>query len=583
MTTLLERPEGVAPAQPPAGTPPGPPAQKPRSWRSRLLSEGALPTWLFLIGYVILGGVLDFHYRIWAQDAVARQANGFSVLFSRDPHLGAIGFVWNPLPSVTTIPFLLFRGVFPGLVTNNFAGSLASAVCMAGAVWQFRATLQEWGVSRPARLVMTLCFAANPMILYYAANGMSEALYLFTLLGTTRYLIRWLRTGSLGSLVYAATWLAFGYLARDETVGSAVLAAGVVLCVGWSRARGRGWGRVMTALSDCAIFLLPVATAFVGWAVISWVVVGQPFQQFSSKYGNASLVASGASEVGVRNVTLTQRLLFEAKALVAFSPFLAVLAVVALVVAARFRDTRFLAPVTVLGGALAFSMVSYAGGQTFGYFRYYIAALPLGILLVASLIGAMEDRQAPAGDGSRWPIMVGSAAVAVLLVAPSLVSTGAGMFNPAVGGVEAAELGTVFQAHPSAADEVYAHRYGTVRAFAATIDRLHLPDGSIVVDNAQPCLSNFIMNVKNPKVFVIPNDRDYQRVLGDPFVFHARYVLDPNPRQIPSASDTVAQLYPGIFDTGGGFTALAHNFPAGGGCPQYHLLQVTGIPPSAVG
>ena len=39
-------------------------------------------------------------------DAMSRVANGYYVLFSRDPHLAAIGFVWNPLPSLAAIPLL---------------------------------------------------------------------------------------------------------------------------------------------------------------------------------------------------------------------------------------------------------------------------------------------------------------------------------------------------------------------------------------------------------------------------------------------------------------------------------------------
>ncbi|WP_415635168.1 hypothetical protein, partial [Propionibacterium acidifaciens] len=46
-------------------------------------------------------------------DAMSRVANGYYVLFSRDPHLAAIGFVWNPLPSLAAIPLLLATPLWP--------------------------------------------------------------------------------------------------------------------------------------------------------------------------------------------------------------------------------------------------------------------------------------------------------------------------------------------------------------------------------------------------------------------------------------------------------------------------------------
>ena len=136
-------------------------------------------------------------------------ANGSYVLYSRDPHLAAIGFVWNPLTSVADLIPLLFKPIWPALSSHDVAGSIVSAICMSGSVYQINAALQEWSVQRVARLVLTALFAVNPMIVLYSANGMSEALYLFTLTATTRYLARWLMEDDLASLVYSAVALDF--------------------------------------------------------------------------------------------------------------------------------------------------------------------------------------------------------------------------------------------------------------------------------------------------------------------------------------------------------------------------------------
>ena len=38
-----------------------------------------------------------------------------------------------------------------------------------------------------------------------------------------------------------------------------------------------------------------------------------------------------------------------------------------------------------------------------------------------------------------------------------------------------------------------------------------------------------IVTSSQPKLFVIPNDRDFQRILADPITFHTHYILEPDP------------------------------------------------------
>ena len=52
----------------------------------------------------LLAGWSLIHFNIIFGDALSRVANAYYVLFSRDPHLPAMGFVWNPLPSFSVLP-----------------------------------------------------------------------------------------------------------------------------------------------------------------------------------------------------------------------------------------------------------------------------------------------------------------------------------------------------------------------------------------------------------------------------------------------------------------------------------------------
>ena len=115
-------------------------------------------------------------------DAASREANAFYVFFSNDPHLAAIGFVWNPLTSVAEMPLILLKGIWPALTYDSFAANIMSSIFMAGACYQLYRLMEDLRVGRAARWALLACFALDPMIIFYGANGMSEALFIFTLL-----------------------------------------------------------------------------------------------------------------------------------------------------------------------------------------------------------------------------------------------------------------------------------------------------------------------------------------------------------------------------------------------------------------
>jgi hypothetical protein len=85
--------------------------------------------------------------------------------------------------------------------------------------------------------------------------------------------------------------------------------------------------------------------------------------------------------------------------------------------------------------------------------------------------------------------------------------------------------------------------------------------------------------VPNPKVFVIPNDRDFQKVLADPLTFHAHYIIVP-PSTGTNVNTATVKAYPTLYDTGAGFATMVHQFnPSGTGlCPTLRLYRVTGHP-----
>jgi hypothetical protein len=563
---------------------------RPKRLRPGVFSEAGLVVLAAFGTYFTVAMLLDFKYHSFDGDSISRMANGFYMLHSRDPHLAAIGFVWNPLSSIADLPLLTFSGVWPALASHNVAGTTMSALAMAGAVHQLHSILREWKVTSPLRLILTACFALNPMILLFGGDGMSEALYLFTMLAATRYLLRWLREDDLASLVFAAIALAFAYLERSEPVAAAALSVPLVCWVTYARSSGERRERVWAGLTDVVIFLMPIVTAFVGWAAVAWVITGQPFQQFTSKYGNAALIANSHIPIG----TLSTRVLHEATAITYTGPLFTVIVVAALVVAARRRNVEILGVVSILGAGLGFTLASYLTNAIFPWYRYYILVAPLEVLLVGTLFAMPSTRRAPEGPVHQVaPVRVespkrrrrtaaglgalGASVVAIALLTPSIPGTAMAMDNPKIAPDVLEYTGFIFHRHLDAQDKASKNAYAAVTSMATYFDTHRFSLGDVIVDTADNCIPNVVTNVTNPRMFVIHNDRDFQRTLDDPLVFGAHYLLVQGAHGV--STDAVGQQYPSL-GAGTNWTKLVHTFSAEGLCVGFTLYRVTGHPTS---
>ena len=82
---LIERPSNAMPEQ--TGL------MGRKSLLRRITSENRLAFIISLAAYLTGAVLLDFHYLSFNWDSVSRMANGFYILYSRDPHLAAVGFV----------------------------------------------------------------------------------------------------------------------------------------------------------------------------------------------------------------------------------------------------------------------------------------------------------------------------------------------------------------------------------------------------------------------------------------------------------------------------------------------------------
>ena len=527
--------------------------------------------------------LLDFKYRILPLDAVSRMSNGYYVLWSRDPHLAAIGFVWSPLQSAADIPLLLFKPLFPVLSTHDLAGSIVSVLAGTGAVYQVHASLREWGVRRAPRVALTLVFGINPMVLYYAGNGMSDMLYTFLLVLTTRYFLRWIHNGGLRPLVYAGCALGLAYLNRYEALGAAGMATVVVLGVSYWRGQGSTRTRIKAASADATIFLAPLVATFMSWAIASYVITGQAFPGVTSQYGTGNQTSQSVQ------MTFAVRAAHGLHNIEYLAPFLPIVVVLAIFFAARRRDLRILAPLAVLGGSVTFDALGLLSGFLEPWYRYFLLSVPLDVMLVGCILaqGGIRSRTSASAESmvatppAKWRRTRGFAGgvigvvVVLALLGVSVPSSGKGIFASSVQSSESTELGALFLAHPTKTELQWTHHYAHIQSIDAYIGKMHIADGSIVADTYGNCTPQIVTSVPNSKVFVIINDRDFQRVLADPLTFGAHYLFVPQPVGV-GVDDALNEEYPTLYANGAGFAKLVHQFKNDGICATYRLYRVTG-------
>ncbi|MEP9417532.1 glycosyltransferase family 39 protein [Gordonia sp. VNQ95] len=544
---------------------------------------------LFVVMFAIYLGVglyLAVGVHFYFGDALSRVQSAQSVLFSRSPHLAAIGFIFTPMTAIVQLPLTALTPWIPQMTTDAVSAVVMSAAFMAGSVVQVSGIARDRGLDRVVATLITVCYALNPMIVLYGANGMSEAPYLFFLAWAARRLMRWVDTDDVHELAVAGIALAFGYLTRYDG-GAASLAAALV--VAWVTYRRTDTGkRISRVMLDVVLVVSPSALAFLGWAFASWLITGNAFAQFTSEYGNAAIIEQSG---GSGSSTVSEALWFSTVELAILAPLLPLLgALVIGIRVARRRIQPLLPPLLMIGAVLFFQVYSYARGSTFGFLRFYMTVIVLGAIV--ALISVPARRHPPfrreglhaalppvRRRGSRRGVYVFASVFAIIVMTVALPTTAYGMTSPkfapqefAIGSIVWPRPDSVSQRHLDEQEVV--RTFSTERTLAEYLDSLNLPDGAVLTDTVYGFA--VVVQSRRPKQFVIPSDGDFALVLNDPAGHGVQYLLAV-PDTGRGASDALNQRYPTLYENGAQISVRvleARN--QGANSPDWRVYRVTG-------
>jgi len=530
----------------------------------------ALAVLYFTVGYVLI-----VRYNIFEGDSISRVANAGYVLMSRDPHLSAMGFVWNPLPSMVELPILLFDRWWPDLRTQALAGAIQSALFMAGAALMVRQIARDRGLAAGWRRLAVASFALQPMIIFYGGSGMSEAAETFCVLWCVRHLMQWSEKRRIGDLAWAGIALGIGYLTRYEVVPAA-LGAAVFVAVLEARRAGTGVRtRIASVMAHVTIVMFPITLAIIAWALSGWVINHELFATVSSQYGNADQVAAGIRRGDVVRDSPNVWVLISAR-LLGMQPFVGIAVAVSLTYATIARKPVLLVPLAVFGPVLAFAAWGQYSASTFAWFRFYLLAIPL-VVCIALACWSPTDSPRHAWS-AKTPVSRIAAALICLSILVGFPVTVRAELNPLID-TSPRQLAFNSLLYPDrvSPEGWYRQLLFHERWIADYLDRMRLPDGSVVMDTAYTF--GVWVSSERPKQFVVNSDYDFKAALNRPWAFGIRYLLVTNPAF--TDADAINLRYSSIWNDGAGFSQLVLSVIDGvSDNDRYRLYRVTGPPRS---
>ncbi|WP_025684147.1 ArnT family glycosyltransferase [Paenibacillus maysiensis] len=491
-------------------------------------------------------------------DALSRVANAFYVLYSRDPHLGAIGFVWNPLPSLMELVVLLFYPLFPVLASHGLAAVMVSSLFAGASAALLYGTGKQLGLHGGISLLIALLFSLNPFMFLFGFNGLSDSPYIFFILLTVSRFCMWLKDRKAAHLIVSGFALALAFWVRYEAVPLGVaMALGVLLTVLFLHGRRIAKDtntkelsiseRLYKVEATWLLLLLPIIFSGLLWIFFNWIIMGDPLYFLRSEYSNATQSAALLEDQRFAAMFAHPALMLQfigQRTSWYAAPLIAILLV-------RLLDKRLFSWSTLTLLAIFLSVpglqfLLMLKQSSFGWFRYFMYVFPITVAWVPYELSLMKGKMRGVGV---------SMVTAGMLITAGLLSYA--LSNPAIAADEHSYL-------THSGNESY-DRQLIERKIAPWLDE-HYSSSLILTDSyaAYP----IILSSRIPKKFMITSDYDFGKSLTDLPASKVDYVLVTRVvKGVPL--DQVNRSYPDLFEKGAPWASLVRDFSG-----QWRLYKV---------
>jgi hypothetical protein len=465
----------------------------PEIW---LLTLASLTLYLFSAFWT------TYSLHFWINDALNRSDDALYVTIGRDPHLGAIGFYWPPLPQLLQLPLMPFLRPFGAEI---MAGPISSAVCLALTVPVMAKIGQRLRLSRPLTFTFCLVFALTPDMIYTASNGMSEACFLLTGAITMLGFLSYTESKATPDLLILSLGLSGAVMTRLEGP-ELTFAIALIAAFSLRHIRSSLWTTILIGLPPLGCFGL--------WMLVQWVLLKNPL--FFLDQGQGGAGTGPGSRPWLPDIAADPAKVFPWAFgwVVVLAPVLILLLLVT-VVTPRSRKTRgSLGILAAMGVFVAIQIFTVALQDGFGDPRYFVMAVLFGAVGAMWLASTRRDVLARAWN--------------VGLIGLLVVAAGTGSYALTSGRITHLEDECVYFQYGVARVVPFLGRaqtgkYACVKPAngllawqqADTWIDSHLTDHDrILADNA----SNYAAELytTRPKLFVVRNDRDWAKTVANP-------------------------------------------------------------------
>ncbi|MNH89878.1 hypothetical protein D3C73_424110 [compost metagenome] len=519
----------------------------------------------FAVGYYVSHIIGYVH-----SDSMSRVANAFYVLYSRDPHLAAIGFVWNPLPSIVDLIFLLFYPLYPPLASSAIAGVLMTSTFAAmTAVMLVKASIQ-FGLPTWAGVCISLLFAFNPFMFLFGANGLSDAPFLFFIMWAVLQFSLWVKDIGVGSLVQVAFALALAFWTRYEAVPlGAAITVSIIITVIFIHYRDHQSddlkrrvstahkGRVkllqpwryqlLKAEGTIAMVLAPVFYSGLLWILFNYMIMGNPLYFLNGDYSNVAQAENLSNDQVFASMkgNLFLTFIFVAKKTMYYSIPLA-----SIVLLRTWNRRRlgwdFVVFLTLFCSIISLQYLLLLKGTSYGWFRYFMYVFPITVAWLPYELSKVKR------SFSNYAIVfIGLGLSAVVLTKA--------MMSPVIAPDENKFLHAAEHATVQNVDREIAQYLQTEMA-----DQLVLMDSYSTY--------SIILNSRHADRYLITSDYEFADALANPQQHGVDYILSP--KNDPSSAKSADNQMYNLFEDGAPWAELYKEF--GGKWRLYKVKEVEG-------
>lgn len=490
----------------------------------KLPSISKLLFFKFLVIYLAVAVYISYFLQIYHNDAISRTALGFFTIFGRNPHMAAIGFVWQPLPSLLQIPLIeLLRPFNLMLLSGPLVTSISGTISVT-TIYKIGLLLNK--KKKLLALTIAILFGLNPMIILYSAIGTSEAIFIASLLMSTYYFLRWELEVKQQYLLLASIFISLSFWSRYESLPAFAACMILILIRGYVDKLG-----LKKTESAFLQYISPFVYSVFFWMLLNWLIMKNPFYFLNSPYSNSAFTTvfkSNPTYLEHSYHSIINSFNYMMKRVLYLAPIVLLISTLPFVLtklsSKKIKDSMiFLFLTAPYFSILMFHVYQLYKGESFGWLRFFTYSIILGSFIALYL-------------SSKHKIL---AIASILFLILGIITTGYAMNSNSLGSEEESFVKKIKNA---SAVLDYSRTYEDQKKIALLMNNV---DGKILLDIdkgfAVPLFS------KNPQKYVITSDVDFVKIVKN-YPDYVDWIIIPKPGSNEQNKNKIYTYYPNIWE-----------------------------------